>query len=80
VVPVRQPVEGRPALIIAFLRGHEEPEIFIKEPNARRIGGGASDPMNGSFDTDSIDYKVRHVVGGRIVDGKATVASNGSGS
>ncbi len=64
----------------AFLRGHEEPELFIKEPNARRVGGGPVDPMDGNFENDSIDYKVRHVLGVSRIDPKATVASNGSGS
>lgn len=74
------PSEGRPALTIAFLRGHEEPEIFIKDPNARRAGGGPADPMDGSFENDSVDYKVRHVLGVARISSKVTVASNGSGS
>jgi hypothetical protein len=74
------PNEGRPALTIAFLRGHEEPEIFIKDPDARRAGGGQADPMDGSFDNDSVDYKVRHVLGVARISPKVTVASNGSGS
>lgn len=57
------PSVGRPAFELGFLRGHETPEVFIKQPNAARVGGG-SDPMNGDFATDSIEYKVRHVLGG----------------
>ena len=72
------PDNGRPALEMGFLRGHEQPEIFMKAPNATQIGGG-TDPMNGDFDTDSIEYKVRHVFGGSRMDPKMTVASNGSG-
>lgn len=68
----------RPALRIAFLRGYEEPQVFVKAPNARRVGGGEADPMDGDFDTDSIEYKVRHVLGGSIIDPKFAVASNGS--
>jgi hypothetical protein len=74
------PNRGRPALVLAFLRGHEQPEIWIKEPNARRAGGGAVDPMEGDFDTDSIQYRVRHVLGSATIDPKATVMSNGSAS
>lgn len=70
----------RPALRIAFLRGYEEPQVFVKSPNARRVGGGDADPMDGDFDTDSIEYKVRHVLGGSIIDPKFAVASNGSAS
>lgn len=73
------PSVGRPSLEVGFLRGHEQPEIFIKEPNARRVGAGSSDPMNGDFDNDSINYKIRHVFGGTRMDPRATVASNGSG-
>lgn len=74
------PDVGRPAIEVAFLTGHTEPEIFIKEPNARRVGGGAINPLEGDFDTDAIEYKIRHVIGGGQLDPKATVASNGSGS
>lgn len=73
------PQVGRPALEMGFLRGHESPEIFMRSPNAQRVGVGGEDPMNGSFDTDSIDYKIRHVFGGTLLDPKASVASNGSG-
>jgi len=73
------PGNNRPALEVGFLMGHTEPEIFIKAPNARRIGGG-EDPMNGDFDTDSIQYKIRHVLGGTRMDPKMTVASDGKGS
>lgn len=74
------PSDGTPALELAFLRNHEEPELFIKEPNARRAGGGTVDPMDGDFDTDAIDYKVRHSLGGGRMEPRATVASDGSGS
>ena len=74
------PANGRPALEIGFLRGHTSPEIFIKSPNAQAVGGGGVSPMDGDFDTDSIQYKLRHVLGGTTLDPKMTVASNGSGS
>ena len=73
------PEVGRPAFEMGFLRGHDVPQVFIKMPNMQQIGGGV-DPMGGDFDTDSIEYKVRHVFGGVAEDVKMTVASNGSGS
>lgn len=73
------PSNGRPALEMGFLRGHEQPEIFMKSPNAQRVGGGSVDPMNGDFDTDSLQYKIRHVLGGTRMDTKMTVASKGTG-
>lgn len=74
------PASDRPALEMGFLVGHEEPEIFIKAPNAQRVGGGDINPTDGDFDTDSVEYKVRHVFGGTRLDPKMTVASQGDGS
>jgi len=74
------PSQGRPAAEVGFLRGYEEPQMFIKAPNAQRVGGGGVDPMTGDFDTDGVQYKVRHVMGGTLMDPKAAVASNGTGS
>lgn len=74
------PSVGRPALEIGFLRGYEQPQIFMKSPNATRVGGGPLDPMDGDFDTDSIQWKLRHVFGGMRLDPKSTVASEGDGS
>jgi hypothetical protein len=72
------PRVGRPAILAAFLRGYEEPQILIKDPNARTPGGGSVNPMDGDFDTDSIQYRVRHIMGTKMVDPKATVASKGT--
>jgi len=66
---------GRPALEMGFLRGHESPELFAKAPNALRVGGGPVAVEDGDFDTDGINYKVRHVFGGSLLDPKAAVAS-----
>ncbi len=74
------PATSRPALRYGLLRGHEEPETFLRSPNAVRVGGGDASPMDGSFENDSLAYKVRHVFGGSRIDPKATVASNGSGA
>ncbi len=71
------PGNGQPALEMGFLRGHEEPEIFMKAPNATRVGGGN---VAEDFDNDSVNYKVRHVFGGGRQTPKMTVGSNGSGS
>ncbi|HEY7274304.1 MAG TPA: hypothetical protein VH502_16345 [Actinoplanes sp.] len=74
------PNTGRPAMEVGFLRGHETPELFQKSPNAVRVGGGTVDPLDGDFETDSTDHKVRHVFGGTLMDYKSAVASNGTGS
>jgi hypothetical protein len=71
------PEAGRPAMEVGFLIGHDSPELFQKHPNATRVGGGAVDPMDGDFDTDSVEWKVRHVLGGTRMDPKSAVASSG---
>ena len=74
------PASGRPALRVGRLRGHEEPQLFMKSPNAVRVGGGEVSPFDGDFENDSIEYKIRDVLGGTVIDAKMTVASNGSGA
>ncbi len=73
---------ARPALEVAHLRGHEEPALYEKAPDSKRVGG-QGEAME-SFDTDSRAWKVRHVMGGaRLVNTggkKSTVASEGDGS
>jgi hypothetical protein len=71
---------SRPAGEIGFLSGHRDPEIWMRLPNAVRVGGGNVGPLEGDFDDDSLQYRIRHVLGGSMLDPKATVASNGSGS
>ncbi|MCX6024014.1 MAG: hypothetical protein NTZ05_20240 [Chloroflexi bacterium] len=73
------PLVGRPAIEIGFLRGYETPSIFMKAPNTVRLGGAPA-PEMGDFDTGEIRYKGMHVIGGTRLDGHATAASNGSGS
>jgi predicted RNA-binding Zn ribbon-like protein len=73
------PQAGRPAMEIGFLIGHETPELYQKHPNATRVGGGMVDPTDGDFDTDSVEWKVRHVFGGTLMDPKSSIASTGTG-
>ncbi len=85
------PTNGRPALEVGFLRGHERPELFMKTSNSVVIGEGTmgpgmgvtpgsmmTNPMDGDFDTDAIHYKIRHVFGGTTIDPICAVFSNGS--
>lgn len=78
-----EPNTSRPALEMGFLRGNEEPALFERIPNSRRIGGGGGGTATESFEDDSRAWKTRHVLGGtRLTNtggAKATVASNGSG-
>jgi hypothetical protein len=71
------PTVGRPAMEVGFLIGHETPELFQKSPNAVRVGGGTVNPEEGDFDSDSVEWKLRHVLGGTLMDPKSAVASPG---
>lgn len=87
------PNAGRPALQQSFLRGREGPEMFMKASNSIPIGegrfgpgagimpgGSMNNPMDGDFETDTVQYKIRHVLGGCLLDPIMAVASNGSDS
>jgi hypothetical protein len=77
------PVPGsspRPALSVAFLTGHETPDIRVKSSAGNRIGGGAVDPSEGSFEDDTVYFRVRHIVGSATLDPVQTYASTGAGS
>jgi len=67
----------RPALEFGRLRGYEQPALYEKIPDMRRLGG-AEVPW--SFNHGASEKKVQHIYGGSFVDPRMTVASNGSGS
>lgn len=71
---------SRPAMVYATLRGRETPQMMMKAPNSINLGGGDVSVMEGDFDIDAIDYKVRHFFGATRIDPKMAVASNGSGT
>lgn len=76
------PSTGRPWGEVGFLRGFEQPALYERMPNARRVGGGGE--VMEAFEDDSRAWRVRHVFGGaRFLNTggtKAVVASNGSRS
>lgn len=76
------PNSGRAFAEMGFLRGHEDPALYERTPDARLVGGGG-EAME-SFDDDSVAWRIRHVLGGGLLlntgGAKATVASDGSGS
>lgn len=70
----------RPGLVAGFLRGHENPDLRQKADQGTALGGGAISPAEGSFDNDTTDYRVRHILGGTALDPIGTYASTGGGS
>lgn len=75
VIPV--PAAPRPAFYVAFLRGWETPDLRYKADQGRRVGGGEIAAEEGSFDDDTVYYRVRHIVGGASGDPMFTFASDG---
>lgn len=78
VVP--KPGSRRPASFAAFLRGYEAPDLRYKANAGQRIGGGEISPLEGSFEIDDIQTRVRHIVGHQPGDPTFTYASDGSAS
>lgn len=54
----------KPAAGVAFMAGEENPDLRAKNDQGSRIGGGSIGPEEGSFDDDTIQYRVRHIAGG----------------
>lgn len=68
-----------PALASIRLDGYEVPSFFMKAPNQVAVGGsGAGSEFD--FDSDSIESKVRHVVGANALWTAGIVYSLGSGT
>jgi hypothetical protein len=65
--------------VMNFLRGHEAPEVVQRMSNKMSMGGAAVSQMDGDFDSDSMAWRIRHVLGGTQVDSRLTYASNGQG-
>jgi hypothetical protein len=68
---------ARPALEVGFLRGYEQPALYERIPDMRRMGGGAE--VAWSFDFGDNEKKVQHILGGAAVDPRMTLGSNGTG-
>lgn len=72
------PTASRPALVVAKMRGQENPDIRVKADQGQRLGGGSIAPDEGSFGNDTIAYRGRHIVGAGTLDPLLTYASTGS--
>lgn len=64
---------------MAYLRGHEMPEICMKSSDKVTVGGAALSPFSGDFATDNIMYRVRIVHGGTQLDPRYAYSQDGSG-
>jgi len=77
IVPV--PSAVRPAFYAAFLNGFETPDLRQKNDAGQSVGGGQLSGDAGSFDEDTIWFRVRHIVGGASGDDTFIYASDGTG-
>jgi hypothetical protein len=70
----------RPVVELARLRGYETPELRVHGNTGNYVGGSAVSPFEGNIDNDTIDYRVRYVVGGILWDDTYIVYSEGDGT
>jgi hypothetical protein len=68
-----------PAGEFGLLAGQTGPTVWMRKPDAVAVTGGGINEFSGSFDTDSIEYRVRYAFGGATLDGRAGWASTGQG-
>lgn len=69
----------RPAIEFLKLRGYETPELRVQNLTGSYVGRGAVSPFEGSFETDSIAYRLRQI-GGAVLWGEYQVIwSDGTG-
>ena len=64
------------------LRGHESPDLRVKNDAGNAIGGCQLGYGDGSFDNDDIQFRVRHINNGMVLDPERMgfVASKGNNS
>lgn len=63
------------AVQLNFLTGHEAPEICMRASDKVSLGGGGLiSPMEGNFLNDSAQWRVRHIMGGAVVDPRMAYA------
>lgn len=63
-----------PAVQMNFLRGHENPEIVQRKSDKISLAGSDVSPLEGDFETDTMRWRVRHILGGSAVDPRLAYA------
>lgn len=76
VLPAPNP--ARPALVTGFMSGRTAPDIRVSNDTGNYVGGGSVNPLEGSFEDDTIQYRVRHIVGAAAIDPLHTFVSRGA--
>ena len=65
------------AIQLNFLAGHTAPELCMKASDKVSLGGGLISAMEGDFRNDSAQWRVRHCMGGAVVDPRMAYANVG---
>lgn len=68
----------KPALGVAFMAGEETPDLRVASEAGNRVGGGAIAPEEGSFNDDTVQYRVRHVNGSTALYDDAVYVNPGA--
>lgn len=79
LIPAGGTTDRGPAIVTAFLRGHETPEVRVLGDTGRTLGGGDVSAFEGSFSHDDIQYRVRTIIGAAGIDNSAVAVSRGNG-
>jgi hypothetical protein len=69
----------RPSVVLSKIRGRGNPELRIATQGGAYLGGGAVPGLEGSFETDDIQFRVKHYVGAAAIATETMAVSNGSG-
>lgn len=69
---------ARPAFIEAFLEGHRNPTVSIKDSDHFYLGGGAVPVREGAFTDDSLETRGRHIVKATALELAGVIESDGT--
>ena len=69
-----------PSVALAFLRGHETPELRVKDTASYTLTGTDVPVREGSFDNDDIQMRIRHLATGAFLVPAGTFGSKGTGA
>jgi hypothetical protein len=71
---------SRPAFAEVFLAGYRTPLISIKDSGQFNLSGGVVPSREGSFESDDVEVRGRHVVGAAAIAPNIVVGSDGTGA
>lgn len=77
LIPVPGSSDQNPPVLVSFLRGHEAPEIRVKDSSSFYLGGGQVPFREGSFDADDVQIRVRATATGGFLSTAGYVGTLG---